>query len=169
MPKSAIPTPPLPRAGQQRAWWRAPASPSALAFHVATAAAAHAAPLLVVARDNQGAHQLESDLHTLLGAQQSDLPVIGFPDWETLPYDVFSPHPDIVSQRLAALHRLPTLKRGIVIVPVQTLLQRLAPLKHVVGGSFGVRIGQRLDLDAEKRLPERRRHVEEVILGFLRA
>ncbi|MDR0184741.1 transcription-repair coupling factor [Lysobacter arvi] len=165
MPKSAIPTPPLPRSGQQRAWWRAPASPSALAFHVATAAAAHAGPLLVVARDNQGAHQLESDLHTLLGARSSDLPVIGFPDWETLPYDVFSPHPDIVSQRLAALHRLPTLKRGIVIVPVQTLLQRLAPLKHVVGGSFDVKTGQRLDLDAEKRRLESAgyRHVPQVL------
>ncbi|BDU17306.1 transcription-repair coupling factor [Lysobacter auxotrophicus] len=165
MPKSAIPTPPLPKTGQQRAWWRAPASPSALAFHIATAAAAHAAPLLVVARDNHGAHQLESDLHTLLGARQTDLPVIGFPDWETLPYDVFSPHPDIVSQRLAALHRLPTLKRGIVIVPVQTLLQRLAPLKHVVGGSFDVKTGQRLDLDAEKRRLESAgyRHVPQVL------
>jgi len=165
MPKSASSTPPLPKSGQQRAWWRSPASPSALAFHVATAASAHSAPLLVVARDNHGAHQLESDLHTLLGAKQSDLPVIAFPDWETLPYDLFSPHPDIVSQRLAALHRLPTLKRGIVIVPVQTLLQRLAPLKHVVGGSFDVRTGQRLDLDAEKRRLESAgyRHVPQVL------
>lgn len=163
MPKSATPTPPLPRAGQQRAWWRAPASPSALAFHIAQAATAHDAPLLVVARDNHGAHQLESDLHTLLGADS--LPVVAFPDWETLPYDVFSPHPDIVSQRLAALHRLPTLKRGIVIVPVQTLLQRLAPLKHVVGGSFDVKVGQRLDLDAEKRRLESAgyRHVPQVL------
>ncbi|UHQ24682.1 transcription-repair coupling factor [Lysobacter sp. 5GHs7-4] len=145
-----IPVPPLPKAGQQRAWWRAPASPSALALHLAAAAAAHAGPLLAIARDNQAAHQLESDLRTLLGGD-GELPVLPFPDWETLPYDQFSPHPDIVSQRLSALHRLPTLKRGIVVVPVQTLLQRLAPLKHVVGGSFDVRVGQRLDMDAEKR------------------
>ena len=59
--------------------------------------------------------------------------IVHFPDWETLPYDRFSPHPDIVSQRLAALHRMPALERGIVVVPVQTLLQRLAPLRHVVG------------------------------------
>ncbi|MFC3551172.1 transcription-repair coupling factor [Lysobacter cavernae] len=150
MSKSVFPIPPLPKAGQQRAWWRAPASPSALAFHIATAAAEHDGPLLVIARDNHTAHQLESDLHTLLG-RGGQLPIVNFPDWETLPYDVFSPHPDIVSQRLAALHRLPTLKRGIVVVPVQTLLQRLAPLRHVVGGSFDVRVGQRLDLDAEKR------------------
>ena len=144
----------LPKTGQQRAWWRAPASPSALAWAIARAAGEHDGPLLAVTRDNHGAHQLEADLRTLLGAEgaaDGALPVLPFPDWETLPYDVFSPHPDIVSQRLSALHRLPSLKRGIVVVPVQTLLQRLAPLRHVVGGSFDVRVGQRLDLDGEKR------------------
>ncbi|HJW47344.1 MAG TPA: transcription-repair coupling factor, partial [Lysobacter sp.] len=162
--RPTFPAPPLPKAGQQRAWWRAPASPSALAFHIAAAAAAHAGPLLAIARDNHSANQLESDLRTLLGGDAS-MPVVNFPDWETLPYDQFSPHPDIVSQRLAALHRLPTLKRGIVVVPVQTLLQRLAPLKHVVGGSFDVRVGQRLDLDAEKRRLESAgyRHVPQVL------
>ncbi|MFC5570729.1 transcription-repair coupling factor [Lysobacter yangpyeongensis] len=163
-PTSVFPAPPLPKAGQQRAWWRAPASSSALAFHIASAAMAHAGPILAVARDNHGANQLESDLRTLLGHDDA-LPVLPFPDWETLPYDQFSPHPDIVSQRLAALHRLPTLRRGIVVVPVQTLLQRLAPLRHVVGGSFDVRVGQRLDLDAEKRRLESAgyRHVPQVL------
>ncbi len=103
-----------------------------------------------MARDNQGAHQLESDLHTLLGTH-AELPVLPFPDWETLAYDRFSPHPDIISQRLAALHSLPTLKRGIVVVPVQTLMQRLPPLRYVVGGSFDLRVGQKLDFDQEKR------------------
>jgi len=151
MPSTAqYPAPPLPRSGQLRAYWRAPASATALAWYVARAAEAHDGPLLVVARDNQGAHQLESDLLTLLG-ERATLPVLPFPDWETLPYDQFSPHPDIISQRLAALHRLPNLRRGIVIVPVQTLMQRLAPLKYVVGGSFDLKVGQRLDLEAEKR------------------
>src|SRR5690606_25286748 len=162
-----LPSPPLPRAGQQRAWWRAPASPSALAHHLVEAATAHDGPLLVVARDNHAAQQLESDLQSLLaGAPAGDaLPVVHFPDWETLPYDHFSPHPEIVSQRLAALHRLPTLKRGIVVVPVQTLLQRLAPVRHIVGGSFDVRVGERLDLDAEKRRLESAgyRHVPQVL------
>ncbi len=159
-----FPIPPLPKPGQQRAWWRAPASPSALAFHIAAAASAHDGPLLVIARDNHVAHQLESDLHTLLG-RMGEIPVLTFPDWETLPYDVFSPHPDIVSQRLSALHRLPALKRGIVVVPVATLLQRLPPLRHVVGGSFDVRVGQRLDMDAEKRRLESAgyRHVPQVL------
>ena len=151
MPHHApYPVPPLPRAGQLRAWWRAPASTSALAWHVARAAQAHTAPLLLVTRDNHGAHQAVADLQTLLGGDAA-LPVVPFPDWETLPYDQFSPHPDIISQRLAALHRLPSLARGIVVVPVQTLLQRLAPLSYIVGGSFDLAVGQRLDMDAEKR------------------
>ena len=155
-PVSLSPTAPdafsslLPKAGQLRAWWRAPASASALAWTLLRIARAYDGPLLAVVRDNQSAHQLEHDLRTLIGADDA-LPVMHFPDWETLPYDQFSPHPDIVSQRLAALHRLPTLQRGVVVVPVQTLMQRLAPLSHLVGGSFDVHVGQRLDMDAEKR------------------
>ncbi len=72
-----------------------------------------------------------------------------------LPYDQFSPDPNIVSQRLATLHRLPSLARGIVVVPVQTLMQQLAPLSYIVGGSFDFKVGQRLILDAEKQRLER--------------
>ena len=163
-----IPAPPLPRAAQQRAWWRAPASVTALALHLASAAAAHPGPLLAITRDNHAARRLEDDLRTLLGAQaraDGETPVLAFPDWETLPYDQFSPHPEITSQRLAALHRMPTLERGIVVVPVQTLLQRLAPTRHVAGGAFDVKVGQRLDLDAEKRRLESAgyRHVPQVL------
>ena len=164
MPPNPDFTPLLPRAGHARAWWRAPGTRSGLAWAVAQAARAHDAPILFVADDNQQAHQLESDLRTLLGPD-ADLPLLPFPDWETLPYDSFSPHPDIVSQRLATLHRLPTQRRGIVIVPVQTLLQRLAPIAHVVGGSFDYRVGHRLDFDAEKRRLESAgyRHVPQVL------
>lgn len=153
MPSASPPVPhapPMPKRGQARAWWRAPASPSALPWHLVQAARAHPGPLLFVARDTHSAHQVESDLLTLLGNDAS-LPVVPFPDWETLPYDRFSPHPDIISQRLAALQRLPQLERGIVVVPVQTLLQRLPPLRYIAGGSFDLATGQRLDLDAEKR------------------
>ena len=97
---------PLPRPGQQRAWWRAPASGTALAAAALAAAQRFDGPLLLVARDNHAAHQLEADLRTLTGGDPA-LPVLGFPDWETLPFDRFSPHPEIVSQRLATLARLP--------------------------------------------------------------
>ena len=74
---------PLPKSGQSRAWWRAPASGTALACAIAAAARRHPGPLLVVARDNHAAHQLEADLR-LLAAGEDGLPVLGFPDWETL-------------------------------------------------------------------------------------
>ncbi|HOH31529.1 MAG TPA: hypothetical protein PLC40_17770, partial [Candidatus Hydrogenedentes bacterium] len=48
-----------------------------------------------------------------------------FPDWETLPYDQFSPHQDIISQRIASLYRLPELSRGVLVVPITTALHRL--------------------------------------------
>ncbi len=150
-PRTSSASLPLPSPGKPRTSWRAPASPSALAWHVLRAARTHARPLLAVARDNQAAHQLESDLRTLAGGD-ARIALLPFPDWETLPYDQFGPHPDIVSQRLATLHRLPSIERdAIVIVPVQTLMQRLAPLRYVVGGSFDMRVGQTLDFDAEKR------------------
>src|SRR5690554_3466487 len=126
-----MPAPPLPGPGRPRAWWRAPASRSALAWFVAAAARAHDGVLLAVARDNHAATQLEADLQTLAGADPS-LPVLAFPDWATL-------------------RRLPTLKRGVLVVPVQTLMQRLPPLSYVVGNTFDLRVGQRLDMDAEKR------------------
>src|SRR5690606_1551501 len=140
MPASS-PAPPLPRAGQPRAWWRVPASRSALAWHAARAATTRAAPLLLVARDRHAAHQLAADLHTLV-REGGEFPVVLFPGWETLPWDRFSPHPDIVSQRLSSLLRLPSLDGpALVIVPVQTLLQRLPPLRHAIGGAFDMRVG----------------------------
>ncbi|WP_297835073.1 transcription-repair coupling factor [Thermomonas sp.] len=140
---------PLPRAGQRRAWWRLPGSYTGLACAILSACASHDGPVLVVAADNAAAHQLESDLRLL--AAGSELDILGLPDWETLPYDRFSPHPDIVNRRLSSLAALPGLRRGALVVPAATLMQRLAPRSHVIGSRFDLHTGQRLDLDAEKR------------------
>lgn len=147
MSTTALPVPPLPAAGQQRAWWRRPASASALALSLVQAARAHPGLVLAVTRDTQSALTLEADLSVFA----ADLPVLHFPDWETLPYDVFSPHAEIVSQRIATLYRLPSVTRGVLVVPVSTLMQRLAPPRFVSGSALVVQRGQRLDLDGEKR------------------
>ena len=128
---------------------------------VASAAAQHAGLLVVVARDTFAAQALEAELRVFA----RDLAVLHFPDWETLPYDVFSPHQDIVSQRVATLYRLPGTARGVLIVPVATLMQRLAPVSFVSGNALQVKLGQRLDLDAEKRRLEAAgyRHVPQVL------
>ena len=142
-----LPSPPRPRAGQQRAYWRAPTSASALALGLVEVAREHAGLVLAVARDTHGAQSLENDLRVFA----ADLPVLHFPDWETLPYDLFSPHPDIVSQRVAALYRLPGIGRGVLVVPVSSLMQRLPPPSWIAGNALDLRKGQKLDLDAEKR------------------
>ena len=146
-PRPLLPIPPLPKPGQQRAYWRAPSSASALALGLVEAARAHNGPVLAVARDTHTAQSLENDLRVLA----DDLPILHFPDWETLPYDLFSPHPDIVSQRVAALYRLPTVRRGVLVVPVSSLMQRLPPPEWIAGNALDLRRGQKLDMAAEKR------------------
>jgi len=89
------------------------------------------------------------------GSEEDRVPVLGFPDWETLPYDVFSPLPELISERLLTLHRLPGLQRGVLVVPVATLLQRLAPRHYVDGHSLVLAVGERLDLDATRLRLER--------------
>src|SRR5690606_32182820 len=81
------------------------------ALAVAAPARGHDGLALAVARDSHAAQSLEHDLRVFAGP---GLPVLHFADWETLPYDLFSPHPDIVSQRISALSRLPTQKRGVL-------------------------------------------------------
>ncbi|NJN47121.1 MAG: hypothetical protein HC808_12270 [Candidatus Competibacteraceae bacterium] len=115
------------------------------ALLIAEAAANHSGPVLTIAPDSQTALRLETELRFFSAG--SDLPIGIFPDWETLPYDIFSPHQDIVSQRLETLYRLPTQRRGVLIVPVATLLQRLAPRAHLDGHVFLLSVGERLDQD----------------------
>ena len=68
-----------------------------------------------------------------------DLPLLAFPDYETLPYDRFSPHPDIISQRLRTLARLPMLARGILLADLPTAMQRLAPRNFIDAHSLQTR------------------------------
>lgn len=66
-------------------------------------------------------------------SQFTDQMVMNLADWETLPYDSFSPHQDIISSRLSTLYQLPTMQRGVLIVPVNTLMQRVCPHSFLHG------------------------------------
>jgi transcription-repair coupling factor (superfamily II helicase) len=100
--------------------------------------------LVVITSDTSASHALERELPFFL-----DRPceILVFPDWETLPYDNFSPHQDIVSERLSTLYRLPELTEGILIVPVPTVMHRLAPTEYIAGSSLVLQVGQTLDVD----------------------
>jgi len=102
-------------------------------------------PLVVITPDMQSA-ELLADQYAFFAAG-NDRPAITFPDWETLPYDVFSPYQDIISERLAILYRLPELGQGLLIVSVPTLLQRLPPRDFICRNSLLLKRGDRIDLD----------------------
>jgi len=86
--------------------------------------------IIYICSEAQHIDEVEKELRFFLS---DNTPVYTFPDWECLPYDRVSPHPDIVSKRLLALHRLPQLERGILIVPITALMQRLAPTCYIGG------------------------------------
>ena len=126
-------------AGRIVSWPRLLGSSRGLAI---AEAAAGAAPLLVIARDVPAALELEEEVRFYRG--EADWPVRVFPDWECLPYDVFSPHADLVAERLATLARLPHYTRGVVLVAAATLLARLPPRAYIAAQSFELRVGATL-------------------------
>ncbi|APX92859.1 transcription-repair coupling factor [Halomonas sp. 1513] len=137
MPHFSPLDPPRPSGTRETRYWQRPHG-SALAL--ALARLAGDAPLLVITADTAEAQRLENDL-----AFFADAPVMPFPDWETLPYDSFSPHQDIVSARLRTLRDLQQARHGIVLVPINTLMQRLPPVDYIAGRVMTLAVGQQLD------------------------
>ncbi|MGB7997190.1 MAG: transcription-repair coupling factor, partial [Photobacterium halotolerans] len=117
-------------------------SGAALAVAIAELAKSHTGPVLAVVPDTQTALRLQPEI-----SQFSQAEVNIFPDWETLPYDSFSPHQDIISDRLARLYQLPTQQDGVLLVPVSTLLQRLTPRRFIHQHALLVSKGDRLSLE----------------------
>lgn len=113
---------------------------------IARAASHHDGPLVVVTSDARRAQHIELEVRFFTPDQRAT-PIWLFPDWECLPYDVFSPHQDICSQRLRILSLTPELKRGIIIVVASNLMQRLPPKDYVFAHSFVLRTGDSLDID----------------------
>lgn len=79
-----------------------------------------------------------------------ELRVTLFPDWETLPYDNFSPHQDLISERLATLWAIRQQQADVVLIPATTVLYRLPPPSFLAAYTFDFRQGQTLDADALK-------------------
>lgn len=107
---------------------------------------------VVITTDTVMTNRLETELKFFLG-EKDDIPIIIFPDRETLPYDMFSPHQDIISERLSTLYRLPSLTRGILLVSLQTMMHYLPPREFIDQNSFVQKKGDRISLEAlSKRL-----------------
>ena len=100
-------------------------------------------PLAVIAATALDAQRLVEEIAWFAPA----LGVCLLPDWETLPYDQFSPHQDLVSERLATLYRIQRGEFDVAVVPAPTALVRLCPPAYIAGHTFFLKQGERLDLE----------------------
>jgi transcription-repair coupling factor (superfamily II helicase) len=118
---------------------------SALSLAILSAAQALQGPCLLVTRSSHQAQLIARDLELL---STTDLLIRLFPDHETLPYDPFSPHPDIIAERLKTLSGLPSMQQGVLLAPITSLIQRLPPVEYIEKRSFDLARGQTLSIDA---------------------
>ena len=111
----------------------------------ALAQAAAGAITVIITADPGDTQRLEDELPFFAPG----LKIAVFPDWETLPYDTFSPHQDLISERLATLWRLlqnPHQREiDVVLMPATTALTRLAPTRFLAATTFNFKQKQRLD------------------------
>ncbi|MEW9798629.1 transcription-repair coupling factor [Alteromonas sp. CYL-A6] len=144
---------PLPAAKKQAShqdhqhWGQLRGSSQALA--ISQAAAQYKGPVVLVTADTPSALRLEKEIAFFCAADHPDITL--FPDWETLPYDTFSPHQDIVSQRLKTLYQLTQQSQGIFIVPINTLMQRVAPVDYLAGHLLMLNKGDTLERETFRR------------------
>jgi transcription-repair coupling factor (superfamily II helicase) len=136
----------IPETKQQTLLWTG-LTGCANALALATAIEQENRLFVIVTPDNQTALQL---IHELTFFLQQQHPILHFPDWETLPYDVFSPLPEITSERIKTLALLPAVKRGALVVSVNTLMHKLAPREHVLANSFAIKVGDVFNLELNR-------------------
>ncbi|HEY9035934.1 MAG TPA: transcription-repair coupling factor [Pseudomonadales bacterium] len=144
------PIPALPTPGSSNSWYGLNTSAAAMAL--ARVSLEQGTTLLALAADNPAADRLETALRFFLPAAEQHR-VLRFPDWEILPYDVFSPHQDLVSQRLKTLHQLhhSAPAGAIVVCAVHTVLQQLPPVSRLLGEVFLLRCGEHLSMEALRK------------------
>ena len=161
----------LPQPGHTCGWGRLIGASTALA--AAELAVIIDATLLVLADNPRQADQLESEIRFF---SANEVGVRHFVEWETLPWDSFSPHQDIISERLSVLATLKDMRSGIVVASAPALLQRLPPVDYVAARSLSLTTGQTLPRNAfidalssagYLRVPQVSEHGEFAVRGSL--
>ncbi len=173
--KLISPNPIIPGAGKEVGWGRLIGASCSLAGAELAQflTGGKTRPLLLLAEDPRHADQLEAELRFFTDDR---IPVRHFVEWETLPWDNFSPHQDIVSQRLSVLAEMPAMSSGIIIATAAALHQRLPPLDYVAARSLALLSGQRLPREefthslinaGYLRVPQVSEHGEFAVRGSL--
>ncbi|WP_292933803.1 transcription-repair coupling factor [Noviherbaspirillum sp.] len=101
--------------------------------------------LAVVVASATDAQRLLAEIPWFGNKEGAELRCHMLPDWETLPYDAFSPHQDLVSERLATLHEVRTGQCDVLLVPATTALLRMAPPSFLAAYTFFFKQGEKLD------------------------
>ncbi|MDP2695219.1 MAG: transcription-repair coupling factor, partial [Gallionella sp.] len=114
----------------------------ALAQYAAQQSPQARSPLAIIAANALEAQRLVEEIPFFA----PDLRVHLLPDWETLPYDHFSPHQDLISERLATLHHIRSNACDVVIVPLTTALYPLPPVEHLAAYTFFLKRGEKLNV-----------------------
>lgn len=117
---------------------------------------------LVICNDSNQANRLHDEVSFF---NNDHLDILSFPDWETLPYDSFSPHQDIISERISTLNKLPNLSKGILIVPLSTLMHRTAPSDFIAANCFDLKVGESINPEhLRKQLSDAGYHAVDTVL-----
>lgn len=140
-----LPSAQTPATGKTLYWGQLPGAARSMA--IAALAKQQAEPYLLITPDTATAYQIQQELNFFA----EELVVKLLPDWETLPYDNFSPHEDIISERLRTLSELPAMSSGILVAPIATLMQKIAPPDYIQANSLQLKVGQILDLAEIRR------------------
>src|SRR5690554_410768 len=161
MQRSTLLTPPVPESVTLNQTWKE-LEGSSLALALAALVDTAEQPILMVTADAPAAYRLEQEVRFFL---KSDAQVLVLPNWETLPYDSFSPHQDIISERLRILSRLPSMQKGMLIVSLNTLLHRCPPADFIQGHALELKAGDTLSAEQLRARLERAsyRHVNQVL------
>lgn len=101
-------------------------------------------PILLITSDSLHAARLVEELRFFSATPER---IIAFPDWETLPYDHFSPHQDIISERLTVLHQLLVGQPCVIVATIFTLMHKLPPTDYLTQHSFVLHKGERIVTD----------------------
>ncbi len=129
---------------------------------IAAAAQAYDGLIIVTLADLHEVSRIQNEVRFFLN---DSIPLLTFDDWETLPYDLFSPLPGLISQRLLTLHRLQNVKKGVLVTTVSTLMQRLCPKSYLDANSLLIHCGQKISLSESRRSLEQSgyHHVSQVM------
>ena len=118
-------------------------SDSAASHAIAEAVTGLAGPFLIIAQNSLSAEKIFSELKFFLKKSEN---VVYLPDWETLIYDSFSPHDDIISNRLEVLNKIQENPYLLLVAPCQTLMHKLPPPSFVFGSSLLIETEQEINI-----------------------